>query len=65
MDNLETPQEILDLLPKQIQALFSDATFYFAGQKLIKISERKILIEKDIELIRENLTKIEMILNKT
>lgn len=64
MNIIEKPIEILELLSKQIHALYSDATFYFAGEKSIKISERKVLIEKDIELIRENLTKIEMILNK-
>lgn len=64
MNIIEKPIEILELLSKQTHALYSDATFYFAGEKSIKISERKVLIEKDIELIRENLTKIEMILNK-
>ena len=55
---------ILQLLPKQMQALHSDAVFYFSNENLIAIEERKILIEKDIEYIRKNLLLIEEEINK-
>ncbi len=56
MENITT---VLQLLPKQVQALYNDATFYFSNENLIAIEERKTLIEKDIEYIRKNLLLIE------
>lgn len=61
MENITT---VLQLLPKQIQALHSDAMFYFSNENLIAIEERKTLIEKDIEYIRKNLLLIEEEINK-
>ena len=55
---------VLQLLPKQMQALHSDAVFYLSNENLITIEERKILIEKDIEYIRKNLLLIEEEINK-
>jgi hypothetical protein len=55
---------VLQLLPKQMQALHSDAVFYLSNENLIAIEERKTLIEKDIEYIRKNLLLIEEEINK-
>ena len=61
MENIIT---VLQLLPKQVQALHSDAMFHFSNENLIAIEERKTLIEKDIEYIRKNLLLIEEEINK-
>ena len=61
---MENIIEVLKLLPKQMQALHSDALFYLSNENLISIAERKTLIEKDIEYIRKNLLLIEEEINK-
>jgi len=52
-------EEILKLLPKYVQALYSDSVLYFSGEATISTPERKILVTTNIKLIREQLDSLE------
>ena len=48
-----TPNELITTLPKYVQALYSDATLYWSGDKAIATEGRKSLVLNDIKLIKE------------
>lgn len=54
-----TPQENIQLLPKYIQALYTDSILYFSDEQNIKTPERKALVLNDFKLVKELLTKLE------
>jgi hypothetical protein len=58
------PLEIIQLLPKYVQILHGDASFYFSNDNAIATVERKRLILSDIELIRTQLAKLEEMLSE-
>lgn len=54
-----TPNELIVTLPKYVQALYSDGTLYWSGDKSIATGERKSLVLNDIKLIKENIAALE------
>lgn len=57
--------EINQILPKYIQALYSDSTLYFSGEETIATPERKALVTRNIKLIQEKLSFLEQVLNQS
>jgi len=53
------PTEIIQKLPKYVQALYSDGTLYWSGDETIATLERKNLIISDIKLIKANIAALE------
>jgi len=53
------PIEIIQILPKYIQAIHSDAVLYFSGEDTIATPERKLLLINDIQLIKTQLDALE------
>ncbi len=53
------PIEIIQLLPKYVQALYSDSVLYFSGEKGIATEARKAIVLSNIALIKEQITEIE------
>ena len=54
--------QILQNLPKYVQALYSDGTLYFSEDKDIATTERKNLVLNDIKLIKENIANLEKLI---
>lgn len=54
--------EILQNLPKYVQALYSDGVLYWSGDKFIATQERKNLVLNDIKLIKENIAALEKLI---
>ena len=59
------PNELISSLPKYVQALYSDGTLYWSGDKVIATQERKNLVLNDIKLIKENIAALEKHLNNS
>jgi hypothetical protein len=55
-------EEILKLLPKYVQALYSDSVLYFSGEETIATTERKLLVSSNIKAIREQLDSLEKLI---
>jgi hypothetical protein len=53
------PNEIIQNLPKYIQALYSDGTLYWSGDQNIATNERKNIVISDIKLIKANIESLE------
>ena len=53
------PNEIIQKLPKYVQALYSDGTLYWSGDETIATNERKNLVISDIKLIKANIEALE------
>jgi len=51
--------EIIQILPKYIQALHTDGLLYFSGEKTIATANRKAIVLNDIELIKTQLDILE------
>jgi len=58
----QNPVEIIQLLPKLIQALYSDGALYFSGEATIATESRKTTLQNDINLIKEQIAALEKIL---
>lgn len=54
--------EILQLLPKQIQALYTDSILFFSDEASIATPERKSLILDNIKKIKEQIAALEQLL---
>lgn len=54
--------EIIQLLPKLVQALYSDGVLYFSGEVTIATDARKATLQNDINLIKEQIVNLEKIL---
>lgn len=54
--------EIIQLLPKLVQALYSDGVLYFSGEVTIATDARKATLQNDINLIKEQIANLEKIL---
>lgn len=55
--------QILQNLPKYVQALYSDGTLYFSEDKDIATTERKNLVLNDIKLIEENINTLKQLIS--
>jgi len=53
------PIEIIQILPKHVQALYSDGVLYFSGEESIATTDRKSLLINDIKLIKDHLENLE------
>ena len=62
MNENKNPADILQLLPKYVQALYSDGVLYFSGEATIATETRKITLQNDINLIKEQIANLEKIL---
>jgi hypothetical protein len=60
-ENLD-PAKIIQILPKYVQALYSDSVLYFSGDETIATPERKAIVLNDIALIKEQITSLEKII---
>lgn len=58
----QNPVEIIQILPKYVQALYSDGVLYFSGEVTIATESRKATLLNDINLIKEQLANLEKIL---
>ena len=56
------PIEIIQILSKYVQALYSDSVLYFSGEETIASPERKSLVLNDIALIKEQIVSLEKII---
>lgn len=62
MNENHNPVEIIQLLPKLVQALYSDGVLYFSGEATIATDARKATLQNDINLIKEQIANLEKIL---
>lgn len=53
--------EIIQILPKYVQALYNDSTLYFSGEETIATPERHALLIKSIRLTQAALSSLEQI----
>ena len=59
MNQNHNPIEIIQLLPKLVQALYSDGVLYFSGEVTIATDARKVTLQNDINLIKEQISHLE------
>lgn len=59
MNENHNPVEIIQLLPKLVQALYSDGVLYFSGEATIATDARKATLQNDINLIKEQIAALE------
>jgi len=62
MNENHNPIETIQLLPKLVQALYSDGVLYFSGEATIATEARKATLLNDINLIKEQIAHLEKIL---
>jgi hypothetical protein len=60
-ENLD-PVKIIQILPKYVQALYSDSTLYLSGEETIATPERKAILLNGIALIKEQIASLEKII---
>lgn len=58
------PLEIIQFLPKYVQILHSDASFYYSNDPVVATPVRKNLLLSDIKMIRESLDNLQKILEE-
>ena len=62
MEKNISPADIIQILPKYVQALYSDGVLYFSGEPTIATDARKATLINDINLIKENIAALEKVL---
>ena len=62
MEKNISPTNIIQILPKYVQALCSDGVLYFSGEPRIATDDRKAILINDINLIKEHIATLEEIL---
>lgn len=62
MNENQNPIEIIQILPKYVQALYSDSVLFFSGETTIATQVRKEAVLNDIALIKEQITALEKFL---
>jgi hypothetical protein len=62
MNENHNPIEIIQILPKYVQALYNDGVLYFSGEATIATDARKVTLQNDINLIKEQIAHLEKIL---
>ena len=62
MEKNISPVDIIQILPKYVQALYSDGVLYFSGEPTIATDARKATLINDINLIKEHIAALEKIL---
>lgn len=55
--------QILQNLPRYVQALYSDGTLYFSDDEVIATDKRKELVLADIKLIEDNITALKKLIS--
>lgn len=59
MEKNISPVDIIQILPKYVQALYSDGVLYFSGEPTISTDARKATLINDINLIKEHIAALE------
>ena len=59
MEKNISPVDIIQILPKYVQALYSDGVLYFSGEPTIATDARKATLINDINLIKEHIAALE------
>jgi len=62
MNDNKNPVDIIQLLPKYVQALYSDGVLYFSGEATIATENRKATLLNDINLVKEQIAALEKII---
>ncbi len=62
MNEDQNPIEIIQILPKYVQALYSDGVLYFSGEPTIATQNRKATLLNDIAMIKEQIEALDSIL---
>lgn len=63
MSDNKNPIEIIQILPKYVQALYSDGVLYFSGEATIATEARKATLLNDINLVKEEIANLEKYIN--
>ena len=61
---MNNPIEIIQILPKYVQALYSDGVLYFSGEPTIATQNRKASVLNDIAMIKEQIEALEKIMSE-
>lgn len=64
MNENQNPIEIIQILPKYVQALYSDGVLYFSGEPTIATQNRKATVLNDIAMIKEQIEALEKIIGE-
>ena len=62
MNENQNPTEIIQILPKYVQALYSDSILFFSGEPTIATPSRKATVLNDIAMIKDQIEALEKIL---
>jgi hypothetical protein len=62
MNENQNAVDIIQIIPKYVQALYSDGVLYFSGEATIATEARKANLLNDINLIKEQLANLEKII---
>ena len=64
MNENQNPIGIIQILPKYVQALYSDGVLYFSGEPTIATQNRKASVLNDIAMIKEQIEALEKIMGE-
>lgn len=64
MNEHQNPIEIIQILPKYVQALYSDGVLYFSGEPTIATQNRKATVLNDIAMIKAQIEALEKIMGE-
>ena len=64
MNENQNPIEIIQILPKYVQALYSDGVLYFSGEPTIATQSRKETVLNDIAMIKTGIEVLEKIMDE-
>lgn len=64
MNENQNPIEIIQVLPKYVQALYSDGVLYFSSEITIATQSRKAILLNDIAMIKEQIEALEKIMGE-
>jgi hypothetical protein len=64
MNEDQNPIEIIQILPKYVQALYSDGVLYFSGEPTIATQNRKATLLNDIAMIKTVIEVLEKIMGE-
>lgn len=62
MNENQNPVEIIQVLPKLIQAMYSEGILYYSGEPKIATEARKALLLHEINQVKEQIAILEKIL---
>lgn len=61
---MNNPIEIIQILPKYVQALYSDGVLYFSGEPTIATQSRRATVLNDIAMIKEQIEALEKVIGE-